>query len=226
MSLAVCRVGVAALVLALLSGCVWTSMYPEHWAERVETQGGDCPDIDGEYLNQGEYFEDVADGGIARYTATLGSIACPGCSQQEFEEGSSFTPMTETYERFRLELEGEVLVMTAIAADGATWRHEVPVRTKCSGSLLEVESGWYSSLEDEGGWEMFGYTLGMSVLARGSSKFGRAADGSLLVRQSEVGSLMVLQWPVFPMANARWIRFPAAASELQAGSDRQAGIPP
>ena len=93
-------------------------------------------------------------------------------------------------------------------------------------SAPSSESGWYSSLEDEGGWEMFGYTLGMSVLARGSSKFGRAADGSLLVRQSEVGSLMVLQWPVFPMANARWIRFPAAASELQAGSDRQAGIPP
>jgi hypothetical protein len=65
------------------------------------------------------------------------------------------------------------------------------------------------------------------MLARSSLKFGRAADGSLLVRQSLLSSLMVLEWPVFPMAEADWIRFPAASPRPEPGPASEApGAPP
>ena len=32
------RIGAAALMVALLSGCVSTSVYPDHWAEQVEAE--------------------------------------------------------------------------------------------------------------------------------------------------------------------------------------------
>jgi hypothetical protein len=84
-------------------------------------------------------------------------------------------------------------------------------------ALLQVEAGWWSSLQEEDGWETFGATFGMSLVSRASMKFGRAEDGSLLVRQSALSSLMVLQWPVLPMAEAAWIRFPAAAGSPPEG---------
>jgi hypothetical protein len=87
---------------------------------------------------------------------------------------------------------------------------------------VKVQADWWSSLEEEEGQEMFGYTL-MSMLARSSLKFGRATDGSLLVRQSMVGSLMVLEWPIFPMAESDWIRFPPATPRPE--PEREPGIP-
>ena len=201
----------AAAVLGLLSGCVSTSVYPDHWAKQVDPARGECPDVDGEYLNEGEYFEKVGDGGIVRHTVTLGALACAACTESERQAEGTLASVTEAYPRFRVELADETLAITASTGDdGITQRYEQPVRTDCSGSLLQVEAGWWSSLQEEDGWETFGATLGMSLLSRASMKFGRAEDGSLLVRQSALSSLMVLQWPVLPMTEADWIRFPSA----------------
>ena len=219
------RIGAAALMLALLSGCVSTSVYPDHWAEQVEVERGTCPDINGEFVNEGEYFEKVGDGGVIRHTVSLGSLACADCTEDERAEAKSFTALTEAYGRFRLELADDTLRIIANTDDGLVYEYEQPVRTSCSGSLLKVESGWWSSLQEEGGWEVFGSTLGMSLLAHGSTKLGRATDGSLLVRQSMLASLMVLQWPVFPMAEADWIRFPAASPRPEPGLASEAANP-
>jgi hypothetical protein len=207
-----CRIGAAALALALLSGCVSTSVYPDHWAEQVEAEGGTCPDLNGEFVNEGEYFEKVGDGGVIRHTVSLGALACATCTGDERPVAGSLKSLTEVYSRFRLELADQTLAITATTGDeGIEFRQEQPVSGQCSDSLLKVQADWWSSLQEEEGWEMFGYTLGMSLLARSSLKFGRAADGSLLVRQSLLSSLMVLEWPVFPMVGADWIRFPAAS---------------
>ena len=234
-SLAPCRANAAVVALALLSGCVSTGVYPDHWAEKVDAERGACPDIDGEYLNKGEYFEKVGDGGIVRHTASLGALACATCTEDERSAPGTLTSLTEVYERFRLELVDESLIISATTADGITYRHEQPIHARCSGSLLQFEAGWWSSLEEEDGWEVFGTTLGMSMLARASTKLGRAQDGSLLIRQSMVASVMVLQWPVFPMVEAGWIRFPAATPRTEprepplpqaAQPQLQAGMPP
>lgn len=222
------RIGAAALMLALLSGCVSTSVYPDHWAEQVEAEGGACPDINGEFVNEGEYFEKVGDGGVIRHTVSLGSLACATCTDDERPVAGSLKSLTEVYSRFRLELADQTLAITATTADGGIeFRQEQPVSGQCSDSLLKVQADWWSSLQEEEGWEMFGATLGMSLLARSSLKFGRAADGSLLVRQSLLSSLMVLEWPVFPMAEADWIRFPAASPRPEPGPASEApGAPP
>ena len=212
------HIGAAAITLALLSGCVSTSVYPDHWAEQVEAKGGTCPDINGEFVNEGEYFEKVGDGGVIRHTASLGSLACATCMDDERPVAGSLKSLTEVYSRFRLELADQTLTITATTGDGGIeFRQEQTVSGQCSDSLLKVQADWWSSLQEEEGWEVFGATLGMSVLARSSLKFGRAADGSLLVRQSLLASLMVLEWPVFPMAEADWIRFPAASPRPEPG---------
>jgi len=236
MSRRIRHIGAAALMLALLSGCVSTSLYPDHWAEPVEAKGGTCPDINGEFVNEGEYFEKVGDGGVIRHTVSLGSLACATCTDDERPVAGSLKSLTEVYSRFRLELADQTLAITATTGEGGLeFRQEQPVSGQCSDSLLKVQADWWSSLQEEGGWEVFGATLGMSMVARSSLKFGRAADGSLLVRQSLLGSLMVLQWPVLPMAQAEWIRFPAVSPRLEpdpaseapgATPELQAGILP
>jgi hypothetical protein len=204
-------------VVAQLAGCVSTAYYPDHWAERAKSKGQACPDIDGEYLNEGESFDKVGDGGILRHTVSLGELSCTACTDEERLGSESFTSFTPAYERFRLDLEDEVLTITATTADGVAYAHQRPVRSKCSGSMLQVEAGWLSSLEEEGGWEIFGSTFGMHILERASLTFGRAEDGSLLVRHSGVGSLMLLQWPILPVVSAAWIRFPAATPLTKPG---------
>ena len=218
MNLCIRYAGAAALALALLSGCVSTSVYPDHWAEQVESEGGTCPDINGEYVNEGEYFEKVAAGGVIRGTVSLGSLACATCTDDERPVAGSLKSLNEVYSRFRLELADQTLTITATTGDGGIeFRQEQPVSGKCSDSLLKVQADWWSSLQEEQGWEMFGTTLGMSLLERSSLKFGRATDGSLLVRQSLLSSVMILEWPVFPMAEADWIRFPAASPRPEPG---------
>ena len=223
MSRRIRRVGAAALMLALLSGCVSTSVYPDHWAEQVEAEGGTCPDINGEFVNEGEYFEKVGDGGVIRHTVSLGALACATCTDDERPVAGSLKSLTGVYSRFRLELADQTLAITATTGDeGIEFRQEQPVSGQCSDSLLKVQADWRSSLEEEAGWEMFGTTLGMSVLERSSLKFGRAADGSLLVRQSLLSSLMVMEWPVLPVAVAEWIRFPAASPRPEPGPASEA----
>ncbi|MDP9198174.1 MAG: hypothetical protein M3O07_03040, partial [Pseudomonadota bacterium] len=135
----------------------------------------------------------------------------------------------------RLELTDKILTITSTTADGITYSHQRPIRARCSGSMLEIEAGWLSSLEEEGGWDMFGTTFGMSMLERTSLKLARAEDGALLVRHSEVASLMVLQWPITPMTSSAWIRFPAATPRPELDEppvppavqpQLQAGMPP
>lgn len=200
----------------LLSGCVSTATYPEHWATRLEVKGGACPVIDGEYLNEGEYFEDSGDGALVRQTVHLNAIVCMHCSEGERTDADPVAPPADAYQRFRLELAHETLKITATTADGRTFSHEEPIRASCRDSLLLVDAGWWSSLQEDEGWELFGSTLGMSALARGSLKLGRSEDGSLLLRQSVVGSLLLFYWPILPMAATEWIRFPPATSSPEA----------
>ena len=200
--------GAAASVLC--AGCVSTAEYPDHWAEQVEVESGACPDIDGEYLNEGEAFEEVDEGGIVRHTFALADLACAICTEAEVSALDSLASLTPAYERFRLRLADEILTITATTVDGVAFRREQPVRARCSGSLVLIESSWRSSLQTEQGWEMFGTTLGMSTLERTSLKLGRAEDGSLLVRPSLVASLMLLQWPILPVVVTDWVRFPVA----------------
>ena len=103
----------AAAVLGLLSGCVSTSVYPDHWAKQVDPARGECPDVDGEYLNEGEYFEKVGDGGIVRHTVTLGALACAACTESERQAEGTLASVTEAYPRFRVELADETLAITA-----------------------------------------------------------------------------------------------------------------
>ena len=212
------RAGAACAALAFTAGCVSGGVYPDEWAEKVEVGSSDCPVIDGEFVNEGEYFEKVDDDGLIRHTTTLGEFGCLSC-QHEMEPALEMEPdrvaitaVTDVYPKFRLRLGDETLHIQAIAADGSTLDIEQPVRKSCRDSMMLVEADWSSSLEDEDGWEMFGQTLGMSTLARSNWKLGRAEDGSLLVRASESGSLLVFYWPILPMSFSEWIRFPPAAT--------------
>lgn len=205
------RAGTACVTLAFAAGCVSGGIYPDEWAKKVEVESTDCPVIDGEFVNEGEYFEKVDDDGLIRHTTTLGSLSgCFDCLAAEVPTGVTIAAVTDSYQKFRLQLVDETLYIQATAADGSTLALEQPIRKSCSDSLMLVEADWWSSLEEEDGWEMFGATLGMSMLARGSWKLGRAEDGSLLVRQSASGSLLLFYWPILPMSFSEWVRFPPA----------------
>lgn len=209
---AVMRAGAACAFLVLITGCVSGGIYPENWAKKIEIGSTDCPVIDGEFVNEGEYFEKVDDDGLIRHTTTLGSLSgCFDCFAAEVPTGVTVAAVTDTYPKFRLQLVEETLYIRATAADGSLLEVEQPVRKSCRDSMMLVEADWSSSLEDEDGWEMFGATLGMSTLARSSLKLGRAEDGSLLVRASESGSLLVFYWPILPMSFSEWVRFPPTA---------------
>lgn len=223
------RAGAACAAVAFAAGCVSGGVYPNAWAEKQEVGSAGCPVIDGEYLNEGEYFEKVDDDGLVRHTMTFSdSFGCKECPGDELAPGESFgcmecfgdeqTPIPEVaavtspYERFSLRLVDKTLHIRATAADGSTRSFEETVRTSCRDSMMLVGAEWWSSLEEEEGQEMFGATLGMSILARGSLKLGRAEDGSLLVRQSATGSLLLFYWPILPMSFSEWVRFPPAAT--------------
>ena len=58
---------------------------------------------------------------------------------------------------------------------------------------------WKHSIQEEGGAEALGMTMGMfHWFERTSWKLARAEDGSLLMRKSEGGSLMLYWFPVLP----------------------------
>ncbi|MGQ0384840.1 MAG: hypothetical protein ACT4UP_09215 [Gammaproteobacteria bacterium] len=210
----VLRAGMACAAFAVAAGCVSSGVYPDAWAAKVEAGAAGCPTIDGEYVNEGEYFEKVDDDGLKRHTTTFGQLAaCMECSIGEPAEGAGATAVTETYLTFRLQLVDDVLKISATAADGATHGYEQKIRKRCADSMMLIEAEWWSSLEEEEGQEMFGATLGMSVLMRGSWKLGRAEDGSLLVQQTAAGSLLVFYWPILPMSFKEWVRFPPVAPE-------------
>jgi hypothetical protein len=206
------RAGAACAVFVFAAGCVSGGVYPDTWAEKVEAGATGCPVIDGEFVNEGEYFEKVDADGLIRHTTTLGEIGCLNCKAEKETARVTVAAVTNSYEKFRLRLVDETLHIQAIAADGSTLDVEQPIRKSCSKSMMLVEADWWSSLEDEDGQEMFGATLGMSMVARANWKLGRAEDGSLLVRASETGSLLVFYWPILPMSFSEWVRFPPAAT--------------
>jgi hypothetical protein len=206
------RTGAACAAFVFVAGCVSGGVYPDAWAEKAEAGSTGCPVVDGEFVNEGEFFEKVDDDGLIRHTTTLGEFGCLKCQPDKESARVTVAAVTDSYEKFRLRLVDETLHIQAIAADGSTLDVEQPVRKRCRDSMMLVEADWWSSLEDEEGQEMFGATLGMSMVARRNWKLGRAADGSLLVRAGESGSLLVFYWPILPMSFSEWVRFPPAAT--------------
>ena len=46
------------LAFALGAGCTSYGVYSDSWAEKASVKSGECPDIDGEYVGQGETIDE------------------------------------------------------------------------------------------------------------------------------------------------------------------------
>ena len=195
------RIAITSVAACLASGCISTGIYHDDWAAKAKSESGACAGIDGAYRNVGETFQKI-DGRIEGQPVNLLHLLTYGAD-------SSAVP-SEGNETIALKLADMTLHVTTTSADGSTSDFERPV-VNCGDSMVVLDKEWTHSLQEEGGAELMGVSLGMiHFFDRQSWKLGRAEDGSLLVRSNDSGSLMFYWWPVFPFSETSWFRFPAA----------------
>ena len=194
------RTTIICVAACLASGCVSTGIYHDDWAGKAKLESDGCAGIDGEYRNEGETFQKV-DGRIEAQPVGLLKLLAQGYVAGDVPGDGT--------ERIALRLADKTLQVTTTSADGSTSVFERPVAS-CGDSMIVLDTEWTHSLEEEGGAEMLGMTMGMvHYFDRQSWKLGRAEDGSLLVRSNDSGSLMFYWWPVLPFSETDWFRFPA-----------------
>jgi hypothetical protein len=109
----------------------------------------------------------------------------------------------------------ETLRVTATLNDGGELRFERPA-LDCRDSMLVMGTDWKHSIQEEGGAEALGMTMGMfHWFERTSWKLARAEDGSLLMRKSEGGSLMLYWFPVLPGWETTWMDIARRSREIK-----------
>ncbi len=197
--------GVIILISTLCAGCVTAPVYSGGWAEQVKVEGGACPDIDGEYQNAGEAFYDDANGYVAPHYVSLAHILNGGYSEHTHVavdrlDQTAYLSRDDDYSTIRLELADDALRVTGSHRDGSSKAFSLPIQQQCRDSILHVESRW---------------GLFIVMNSRLAYSFGRAVDGSLLVRTSASGA--GLAFMVLPMAGSvsNWVRFPPALETQQ-----------
>jgi hypothetical protein len=208
------RISAVFAICVLTSGCISTGVYPDSWADKSEVKSGDCPDIDGEYENEGESFSKARNNGLELHAFSLADA---------FEVGfAANDEAMHANEKVRLELVDMRLRVTAIGPDGSIRSNELPV-LRCRGSMMIMDANWTHSLQEEGGAELLGISFGMiHWFERTSWMLGRAEDGSLLMRTTSAGSLMFYWMSVLPGGESTWVRFPAVVPS----SEQLAGVAP
>ncbi len=200
------------LACALASGCVTRPVYDDSWAEQVKVARGTCPTIDGTYQNAGEEFHRARGDTLKRTTRSLTRLLNVGYDHLEPADetrlGPAFDdPSMNWYQSVRLQLMDGKLHMEVSRADGGIEGFDLPIRQQCQDSTLLVETNW----DGTGTLKLLG-----SFVEHNTLSLGRAQDGSLLVRKSEVGAMLFLWWPVMAGGEVDWIRFaPATAAPEQ-----------
>ena len=204
------RIGAALACCAFEAGCTSYGVYSDSWAEKKTVKSGACPDLNGEYLALGETFNESHGQQTQSYPVELAMTLS--------EKVDYSIPGAISLEKVGLQLEGDVLRVTATLIDGGELRFERPVGG-CEDSMLVVDTDWHSSITEEESSVAFGTTLGMvHFFERISWRLARAEDGSLLMRKTEGGSLMLWWFPVLPGWDTVWIRFPPYVPTAKAAS--------
>jgi hypothetical protein len=198
------RIAAILMTSVLACGCVSIGTYPDQWAEQVKLESGDCPSIDGEYLNAGESLDTKSDELMP--DSGLAQVLSDGFGFESDALGAPTGSAASDYKKVRLELVDETLKIAATRTDGQIDVFDRPVERRCKDSMWVVDVDWSTTLDDE---EVPTSVL-LHFLERESWKLGRAEDGSLLLHVAYGGSVMVLEWPIFPVLASGWIRFPAA----------------
>lgn len=198
----------AFLTCVLAGGCTSYGVYSDSWPEKASVESGQCPDIDGEYVSQGETINETDGQQYPGQPVELIAV---------LSEGIDYSiPGAEYLEKVGVQVVDETLRVTATLNGGGELRFERPA-LDCRDSMLVMGTDWKHSIQEEGGAEALGMTMGMfHWFERTSWKLARAEDGSLLMRKSEGGSLMLYWFPVLPGWETTWIRFPRFIPTLEA----------
>ena len=203
---------IAMSVCCLATGCFsHPAIYPDHWAEAESSEDGSCPLIDGIYLNRGESAGSTrspAWGGIA--SRSLAHILNGGAGVDTLPLWNKLgttdsDPDTDPNVTVRLSLAEGRLQVTGIHADGASRSIELRLQS-CSDGLLELDGDWDSDFEELGPVA--------PEFSRKTIEFGRAQDGSLLMRESKSALQWFLLSPAFGYTEAAWTRFAPAATPV------------
>jgi hypothetical protein len=208
----------------LAAGCVATdAVYPVTWAGRVKLDAKECPDLDGEYSNQGDMslqgdpMVNATGSGYAVEARSV-SLAHILAGQAEGQEDLNFTRVdatTDDHRSVRLHVDGRTLHVLAQRTDGGSRSLELPIGDRCEGSLVDAGASWGGTT-----------TLLASTVDRSSVRLGRAEDGALLMRTKQSAGYFFLYMPMFGTRDERWIRFPVfkPQSALPDTADLQAAI--
>ncbi|MGQ0384839.1 MAG: hypothetical protein ACT4UP_09210 [Gammaproteobacteria bacterium] len=207
-------IAVAACVAPVLAGCLSTSaVYPSTWPDQVVLEDGVCPVIDGSYRNAGESVSRYG-GNTLRGRRSLAHILNGGTGRTSLElwnrlGHTAADPARDPFVSVSLRLAGGKLDITAEAADGSRRVQNLPVATRCRDSVLALDVDWGKHFQMP--LDPFQETPGRIALV-----FGRAADGSLLVRETETATYMLLAMPAFSLRDEAWLRFREAPAALTA----------
>jgi hypothetical protein len=220
------RMTSALLAACIASGCVATdAVYPVDWAARVKLASKECPDIDGEYSNQGDMSLqndlkfDGTDSGYAVEASSI-SLADILAAQAEGQEQLNFTRVdatTDDHQSVKLHVDGNTLHVLAKRTDGGSRSLELPIRDRCEGSLVDAGASWDGTT-----------TILASNIGRSSMRLGRAEDGALLIRTKQSSGYFFLYVPMFGTTDERWVRFPElkAESASPATAELRANVSP
>lgn len=195
------------LVCVLASGCVITTppVYEESWAEQVKVKSGACPVIDGEYQDAGERFTRLPSP-YDRYAVSLAHLL-NGWNDADGRKADNRLGRTvadlgqDASQTVSLRLVEGKLHIEASLADGSTRTFDLPTRQRCRDSMvLLLEAEWDHESD-----------IDAAVVSRSTLALGRAKDGSLLVRESELSVSYVFVVPIEAQTFADWTRFPLVA---------------
>ena len=203
------RLTAACCTCLLASGCFSSpAVYPGHWRGQQVLNDGDCPVIDGSYLNAGETYRS-ADGdehaiAEARSLAHLlnGGTGVESLALWNKLGDSHADPARDPAVTVDLVVLADRLRVTATHADGGSRSLALPLSDDCHDGLYALASDWDTDLE-----------LIAPVapeFSRKSTSLGRADDGSLLVYEKKTAVQWYLLTPAFGYSEAAWIRFSPA----------------
>ena len=157
------------ITVLLLSGCiVHTPKYPISWSPLTPADGMECVDVTGRFANDGR---SEGEGGL--HPIKLSSLLLPAGAHMESASALQLTPA------------GSSVIVLATLSDGSTRGFSIELKGRCTPTELV-----FVDPQDAGGVNREG-VLGFS---HRSLAFARAADGSLVVRESEgaVGMLLLV----------------------------------
>ncbi|HEY7752614.1 MAG TPA: hypothetical protein VH856_02240 [Steroidobacteraceae bacterium] len=186
------RAPLAPVAAFLLSGCVSLGPYPDSWAPRAELASGECPSIDGEYWNEGEYLEKSGKEPDWRKSQLVYPLRNPADPPLQIFDRELRDGLAEPYLKVALRRDQARLHVLATRQDGATVSHELAIDASCSDSMIRIWSGF---LDEE------------PFYGRESLSMTRAADGSLLVRRAGWAFANLIIVPA-AIIESGWTRYP------------------